>query len=238
MTPPRRDAERSDPSVGKGIRLAIMVAAVGLIAFAVGYLTGDEGETPLPAPTVDKRGNPATPALPLDSTAILEETGVADKPTPPPEFSFTKTLSEERPPAMEAVATAPEAPVLTATPTVAPTVAPTPAPAKPVAASTPRPTPKPTPRPTSPPKDDAEAPDGSYFTVQVAAFSDAREAAAFRERLSKKGYNAFSVPFRKGDANWYRVRVGLFRTKGAALREAEKLKQSERVSPMIVIEKR
>ncbi|MBF0169497.1 MAG: SPOR domain-containing protein [Nitrospinae bacterium] len=239
--------EPSGPS--KATLLMVSVLLVGLLSFVLGYLTRGSSDE---APTEGKeeaRLVMDTQATTLDSAHILEATGAAaPTTTPTPEFLFPKTLSEET--ADQAPVPRSDAPPAPPVPTAAMTVTPTP---PPTVVPTPTPTPAPVRKeskpavkakpasqaeakkppvaksatvPTAAPKEVVKTKDapGAVYSIQVAAISDRNEAAKLRIQLGNKGYPAYVVPFTKGGSAYYRVRVGPFSNREAAVREAEKLK--------------
>ncbi len=206
--------------------LIASVLLVALLSFALGYLTRGSSEEEV-ADTTPEAKVVDTTATPLDSKKILASTGVTDPtPTPTPQFLFTQTLTEETPdqaavPRSDAPP-APPAPVTVVTATPEPTAKPT---ARPTSKPTVKPTPKPTPRPTvapTKPVAEKETP-GTFYSVQIAAVGDRNEATRLRIQLGNKGYRAYVIPFMKEGLTYYRVRVGPFKTRGAAEREQNNL---------------
>lgn len=74
----------------------------------------------------------------------------------------------------------------------------------------------------------------SYFSIQVGAFSEKRRAGNLADQLRKKGYSVnivFPVP---GGSHLYKVRVGNFKTRSAALEAAQKLHENEKLDTAVV----
>lgn len=64
------------------------------------------------------------------------------------------------------------------------------------------------------------------WAVQLASFDEEAGANALSKRLREQGYDAFVMPFKKGGANWYRVRVGPVKTREAANELLRKVKET------------
>jgi DedD protein len=75
------------------------------------------------------------------------------------------------------------------------------------------------------------------YTVQVAASKDRPTAEALKDRLKRKGYPVFILPFdipKRG--TWYRVRVGHFTKRDTAQQMARQLSRRERLSTYVAKE--
>jgi len=75
---------------------------------------------------------------------------------------------------------------------------------------------------------------GVYF-VQVSSFREEERARAFAEHLKKRGYPAevvSKVIINKGI--WYRVRMGPYGNETEANEKAAEVKESEKVSPLVI----
>jgi DedD protein len=75
------------------------------------------------------------------------------------------------------------------------------------------------------------------FTVQVAAIKDRPTAEALKDRLKRKGYPVFILPFdipKRG--TWFRVRVGHFTKRETAQEMARQLSRRERLSTYVAKE--
>ena len=81
------------------------------------------------------------------------------------------------------------------------------APARPIA---PRPVPPPAPDPVT-----------SSYTIEVASLSDAGRALHLRQVLARRFPDAFVMPLRGAAGSWYRVRIGPYPLRTAALARAE-----------------
>ena len=101
--------------------------------------------------------------------------------------------------------------------------------AAPVAAPAALPTARPSPRP---PRD---VPTGSY-TVEVAALSDPDKAAHLRQVLAHRFPDAFVTPLAGTSGHYYRVRIGPYPLRTAALERAERIVRLG--YPAIIIDER
>jgi DedD protein len=76
--------------------------------------------------------------------------------------------------------------------------------------------------------------DGGY-QIQVASFTEAKDADAFVDTLRKRGHRAYrqaaNVP---GRGVWYRVRIGPFQSLFEANQYKKKLVQVERLSAFVI----
>jgi len=70
------------------------------------------------------------------------------------------------------------------------------------------------------------------YTVQVGAFSVVENARALARALAARGLDAFCFPAGSG---LYKVRFGDFPTRGAAVREAERLVASGRIADYFIV---
>jgi DedD protein len=73
--------------------------------------------------------------------------------------------------------------------------------------------------PTAPP-----APPHEGFAVQLAAFADDKGANALADRLKKSGYATYTEPLKTSKGTLWRVRVGPYPSREAALTARDKLK--------------
>lgn len=233
--------KRSKPPVGgapKGPSNAAMLIAsvtlVALLSFVLGYLTRGTDEEPTDEPVAAETPVVDTTAKPLDSGKIIESTRVSEPtPTPTPQFLFTKTLTEETAPQKEVPRSdalpqpTPEPkPKSTPKPTVKPTPKPTPAP-------TAEPKPKTTPKPIRTSGSIRSTPD-TFYSVQVAAVGDRNEASRLRIDLGNKGFRSFVIPFMKDGQTFYRVRIGPFKTRGAAERTQKEVAAKTRFKKTLI----
>ena len=62
------------------------------------------------------------------------------------------------------------------------------------------------------------------FAVQLAAFADDRGANSLAGRLKKSGYAAYTEPLKTSKGTLWRVRVGPYPSRDAALAARDKLK--------------
>ncbi|MBA3009432.1 MAG: SPOR domain-containing protein [Desulfobacula sp.] len=63
------------------------------------------------------------------------------------------------------------------------------------------------------------------YTIQVASYKSFTDAVTHMAILEKKGISSYRALGKKDGITWYRVRVGSFETREAAIVYAEKLKQ-------------
>lgn len=74
----------------------------------------------------------------------------------------------------------------------------------------------------------------SYFSIQVGAFSKKRNAEKLASKLKKKGYSVAIVAPSPGKSSLYKVRIGKFKTRSAALKAARRLGKNERLDTEVV----
>ena len=80
------------------------------------------------------------------------------------------------------------------------------------------------PSPKSAPGVEASAPPHDGFAVQLAAFADDKGANALAGRLKKSGYAAYTEPLKTSKGTLWRVRVGPYPSREAAVAARDKLK--------------
>ncbi len=199
--------------VAFGVLLAVVVVAFGagfwvardpdaVPPTADAEPAGEVGQAPLrPEPALEKVARAADPSTTLaedvSGRAVGRPTATAAEPP-----ATVPELEAEEPEAALALAAEPE-------PIAAP-VAPSAAPPTPAAAAPTRPTPAPA--AASP----AAVAPGSVV-VQVLATGDRLKAEGLVKRLEAAGYAAFLSPAGSGAATTYRVRIGPFANREAAL---------------------
>ncbi len=71
------------------------------------------------------------------------------------------------------------------------------------------------------------------YTLQIAAYKNANDAAAHMAALEKNGYAPYRVQTRLNKETWYRIRLGSYDTYDSAKAVKEKLKK-DRIQAMIV----
>jgi len=124
---------------------------------------------------------------------------------------------------------APAKPAATASPAA---VAPIPAPSPgPIAAPAPA-----TPALAAATKDAAKAAGGESFSVQLAAFADDKGANALANKLKRATYPAYTEPLTTSKGTLWRVRVGPYPSRDAAVEIRDKLK-SEGYSGIVAVAK-
>jgi len=91
------------------------------------------------------------------------------------------------------------------------------------------------PAPKSGPQASPERSGAGQYTVQVAAIREESRALNLEDRLNRKGYSAYIVKTELQDKGvWFRVRVGRFLTREAALSIAEKIETNEKLETLVV----
>ena len=188
---------------------------------------GTTAEVEPPPPPTTTGGSSASPATAGEKLSYAERLG-SSEPTKEP-LKAEASAPASKPPAPKS-----EAPVPTPAPrTVAPPApAPVAAAVKPAAA-----TPKPAaaaPKPAATAPATSAAPEGSGFSIQVAALREREEADAIVKRLASKGYAAYVVSPAKGAPAMFRVRVGKFKERREADTVAARLQKEEQFKPWIV----
>lgn len=195
--------------VAFGVLLAVVVVAFGagfwvardphaLPPAAEAEPAGQVGQAPLrPEPTLEKVARAADPSTTLaedvSGRAVGQPTATAAEPP-----ATVPELEAEEPEAALALAAEPE-PI-----------------APPVAAPAPTSTAAPPARPTATPAA-APTPAPGSVVVQVLATGDRVKAEGLVKRLEAAGYAAFLSPAGSGAATTYRVRIGPFANREAAL---------------------
>lgn len=203
--------------VAFGVLLAVVVVAFGagfwvardpdaVPPTADAEPAGEVGQAPLrPEPALEKVARAADPSTTLaedvSGRAVGRPTATAAEPP-----ATVPELEAEEPEAALALAAEPE-------PIAAP-VAPSEAAPTPAAAAPTRPT---TPNPAAASPAAAPAPAPGSVVVQVLATGDRLKAEGLVKRLEAAGYAAFLSPAGSGAATTYRVRIGPFANREAAL---------------------
>jgi cell division septation protein DedD len=77
-------------------------------------------------------------------------------------------------------------------------------------------------------------PDGKY-AVQIGAFRKEEEAKGVAKRLKSKGYPAYVKTGGPGQGAWYKVRIGLFKTRGEAKLYGDNLKGRKPLMKKVVV---
>lgn len=175
--------------------------------------TGLPPESRAPAPPSAAKAAPDKPIQPIEPI-VPGEPAEADEPTLPDGPTEPVEPGEDT----EAV----EPPPLESPPAVEPT-APTPG------------APETTP---APPVDEAPAPghgQASFFSLQVAAFSEAERAAKEAAAWRSRGVEAFALPPEAGGDGLYRVCVGRFAELSKANQEASRLEEAENIKTFITL---
>ncbi len=232
---------------GQLVVLAVVFAATSVVIFFLGILVGQgieerkllKKEEPLikiPAQPLSPGGGVATPGK--EEMTFYEE--LAKKaPSAPPATRIepakeTKPAEKAAPAVREAKAPAREVKVATADKTKTAekikekSAAGKPAPAAEAAREAPA-------RKASEPKQAAAGSEAQekIWAVQVNAFPFERDAKGLAKRLSDKGYDAYVVPTNIKGKDWYRVRVGRFKTQEEAKTLQETLKTKEKFTKSI-----
>jgi DedD protein len=164
------------------------------------------------------------PAAPSDSP-----TAPSNVPAPKKSISQAeqKVLGAPARPAASTTAAVP-APAPVAAPVAATVAAPVAAPATAGSAATPA--------PAVAAKDAGKVPSGESFSVQLAAFADDKGANALANKLKRATYPAYTEPLTTSKGTLWRVRVGPYPSREAAVEIRDKLK-SEGYSGIVAVAK-
>lgn len=87
-------------------------------------------------------------------------------------------------------------------------------------------------RPATAEKKVKEEPSGKIYTIQVGAMKDKIMADAMAAKLKKAGYSVYITP--PGRSAYYKVRLGTFRNRDDARKEAARIGKNEGVQAMAV----
>lgn len=79
----------------------------------------------------------------------------------------------------------------------------------------------------------SEVPKGS-FSVQVAALRNEADAKKFLQSLGQKGFSGRVEKTVVGEGTWYRIRIGVYKTRAQAEEDLQRLVKAGIKSPMIV----
>jgi DedD protein len=229
--------------------LLILVLAASLVSFALGVMVGRNGASTGASP-------PVAAKAPIRMPIARQATPVPPPATPGPaakapasgkeKLTFYDTLPQGKQSPMGSginlppgAKSAEKAPAPSAQPAAAPKVATVP----PKAASTQAVTAE---EPPAPPKTVSAPPKGAKpamappekaagsHVVQVASFRKVKTADALRDRLTQKGYTAFTREVDLGAKGvWNRVYVGPFASVAEANRVAMRLKSEEKLSVLV-----
>ena len=74
----------------------------------------------------------------------------------------------------------------------------------------------------------------AYFTIQVGAFTNKRNAEKLANQLKKKGYSVRIVPPVPGRSRLHKVRIGTFETRKDASETARKFSRNERLDTEVI----
>jgi DedD protein len=179
-------------------------------------------------PAQEQYREPARDATKADAApapAAAPESAPAATNVPPPKKSISQ--AEQKMLGMPAKSAAAASP-----PAVAPVPAPAPAPvaaAAPAASSV-------VPTPAAATKDAGKAAGSESFSVQLAAFADDKGANALANKLKRATYPAYTEPLTTSKGTLWRVRVGPYPSRDAAVEIRDKLK-SEGYSGIVAVAK-
>lgn len=70
----------------------------------------------------------------------------------------------------------------------------------------------------------SKTPSRGKWALNVASFTNLRDARTLRSKLKTSGYNSYITEFTKDSIRWYRVRVGFYHTRADAQNVGKKLK--------------
>ena len=187
------------------------------------------GEPPLKTYTIDLSQSPAAKAAPPPESATPPT--VIEAPAPPPENSEpSEAVGSASADAVPPNQAQPESPAVEKPPSDATSVDRSPpesaAPTPPAVAAAP------SQRDVAPPATPAANPEAPVrsaekgWAVQLASLDNQAAANSMSKQLRDKGYDAFVMPFKKGAATWYRVRVGPVKERQAANELQRKVKET------------
>lgn len=207
--------------------LLVLVLAVSLLSFTLGVMVGRRGappqvvlppvETPARMPVAKEEASPASasPAAPGD--AVMQA-------RPGENLTFYEALPKgDQTPLGSGINHPPEekTPAPASTEATSASAA-EPKPAKPAQAA-----------PVVASKPAQPAASGAYV-VQVASFPQLSDAQTLKDRLEKKGYNAYTQDADLGAKGvWHRVYVGPFDDSATAGKTVERLVAEERLSALV-----
>ena len=172
----------------------------------------DGASTPVKPPAKDdspKEPPAAAPQVVAPSVPPKYDTRIPDTPAP------SASTSEKPTAAPPARSPAPTSDATKAVHTDAKSTTP---------ATPPAPPPVVAPSPKAAPAVEASAPPHDGFAVQLAAFADDKGANALAGRLKKSGYAAYTEPLKTSKGTLWRVRVGPYPSREAAVAARDKLK--------------
>jgi len=73
----------------------------------------------------------------------------------------------------------------------------------------------------------------TMYTVQVGSFQSKKDAFSLKNRLERRGYDSYIMIFNKGNAKWFRVRVGAINNKDDAQALSNKINSEESLNTYI-----
>ena len=202
----------------KEINITI-IGVVAFVAFVAGYTTKgflvdttDTKEAKQVSADNSSRAIMGVTTKTIEAEEIISES--EGDGNAPEEFTFTRTLTDEKP----------KEPVSIKKPVKAKTSAVS---TKAVRNEKKKTAPK---KSSAPPV----ATGATYYAIQVGSFADNRDAKSLKKKLAHKGYEAFVVVFTTKGKKWSRVRVGGYRSEKAARRAAQNLARKEKLPAMVV----
>lgn len=215
--------------------LLVLVLAVSLLSFTLGVMVGRRGAPPQAVlPPIETPARiPVAKEAPAPASASAEAEG-AMQARPGENLTFYDALPKgDQAPLGSGINHPPEekkpAPaVAEAPPAHSPAAAPSPAKPAPAPTASARPVPAAEPVAAAKP-----AASGAYV-VQVASFPQLSDAQVLKDRLAKKGYDAYTQEADLGAKGvWHRVYVGPFPDSATAGKTVERLVAEERLSALV-----
>jgi cell division septation protein DedD len=201
--------------------MAVVVIAVGIFLMGLQVGRGVMAARGVPGAEAAVESEPPPPPASASSGSSTSPATAGEK------LSYAERLGSSEP-AREPLK--PEAATAPAPKSETPAPAPAPKAAAPTAASTPAAAAA---KPAATVATTGE-PEGSGFSIQVAALREREEADAIVKRLAGKGYPAYVVNPAKGSPAMFRVRVGKFKERREADTVAARLQKEEQFKPWIV----
>lgn len=212
--------------------LLVLVLAVSLLSFTLGVMVGRRGappqvaqpvvESPARIPVAKDGVEPAPGGQPASGDQTMQA-------RPGENLTFYEALPKgDQAPIGSGINLPPEE----KKPAPAATVESTQAKSAPVPAVAPKPAPAPV--PSAAPVAAAKPAASGGYVVQVASFPQLSDAQTLKDRLAKKGYNAYTQDADLGAKGvWHRVYVGPFEDSATAGKTVQRLIAEERLSALV-----
>ncbi|MFW2331625.1 MAG: SPOR domain-containing protein [Nitrospinota bacterium] len=76
----------------------------------------------------------------------------------------------------------------------------------------------------------------SEYSIQIGSYLSKRDAEATAKKFRSKGYLTYVTKFKKGSRDYYRVRIGIFKTKATAEKVRVGLKKNEGINSILIVQ--